>query len=114
MNHLLFEIAGQIPPDPSDPAWPYWVAIGALSTAVSALFGLLQRNSGRHEKRLDELHETHRKADQEFRARVQEEMAAKDKAILEASVEFAKLMERVANELRDLNRGGNNRNGRAG
>lgn len=101
----LFPLAAQVDPQvPTDhPLWPYWVAIGALSTAVATLFGVVMRQNSNFAAKLEETHETHRKMAEERSRRISEEFSKKDKAILDTSVEFARLMERVAQELATLN-----------
>jgi hypothetical protein len=93
----------QIPVDTEHPLWPYYAAIFVLATTVSFLFGLLMKQGSKFSARLEEIHENRLKMDEERSKRIHEEFEKKDKAILETSVEFARLMERVAAELAGLN-----------
>jgi len=79
--------------------WPYFAAISALSAVVVALFGLLMRSWNDKEK----IYLDFRKADEEKNRRIAEEFEKKDKALLGVSTELATLMERVGNELKQLN-----------
>jgi len=93
----------QIPIDTEHHLWPYYTAIAVLATTVSFLFGLLMKQSSKFSSRLEEIHENRLKMDEERSKRISEEFEKKDKAILETSVEFARLMERVAAEIAALN-----------
>lgn len=79
--------------------WPYFTAIAALCTVVVALFGLLMKSW----KEKEQIYLDFRKADEEKSKRVAEEFEKKDKALLSVSTELATLMERVGNELKQLN-----------
>lgn len=103
------DLAAQI----ENPLWPYWVAITTMATVITALFGLLMKsNRDRTVDARDHAEETKQankaflEATEERSKRVSEEFSKKDKALLDTSVEFAKLMERVANELARMNDGG--------
>jgi hypothetical protein len=120
MDHftaILFSLAAQdeaassMPLPPVDaPLWPYIVAIGSLSTVVVTLFGLLMKSNGKHTV-LQESHalvvaalnKEHVTAMEEKAKRGNEEVEKKDKVIVEALTKFATLMERVAQELAQLN-----------
>lgn len=93
--------------------WPYWVAIGALSSALVTVFGLLMKSyrdrtqdQKDHAEDVKLLNKGFQEAAEARSKRVAEEFAKKDKAILEVSVDFAKLMERVAAELKAMNESG--------
>lgn len=79
--------------------WPYFAAIAALSAVIVSLFGLLLKSWNDKERiYLDFI-----KADEEKGKRIAEEFEKKDKALLGVSTELATLMERVANELKQIN-----------
>ena len=98
------------------PDWPYITAIVALAGVTATLFGLLmkstrdrQTDAKSHAEEIKGLNKGFNEAMEERSKRVSEEFAKKDKAILETSVEFARLMERVANELKAMNDANNQR-----
>lgn len=116
MTYLIYiatEIAAQVSSFASGasssqnhPSWPYSVAIGALSTALITLFGLLMKAnkdlnaaSRSHAEEIKSLNKRYNEANDERAKRIAEEFAKKDKALLETSVEFAKIMERTAADL---------------
>jgi len=88
------------------PDWQYWVAISVLSTTVATLFGIILKGSSNRAEEIKQLNKEHNEALDTKAKRVADEFERKDKAILEVSTEFAKLMERVAHELRGLNEKG--------
>lgn len=97
---LVLALTAQVPTDAAQ-LWPWLV--GILGGVVASLFALLLRSYDQATKRVDAVTELWRKADEERTRRITEEFAKKDAAILETSTEFARLMERVAHELRELN-----------
>jgi hypothetical protein len=110
---IVAELAAQVSSASSEmsssqdhPSWPYWVAIGALSTALTTVFGLLMKStkehnlaSRNHAEEIKVLNKGYNEANDERAKRISEEFAKKDKALLETSVEFAKIMERTAADL---------------
>jgi uncharacterized membrane protein YcgQ (UPF0703/DUF1980 family) len=100
MYELLLLHAGQVPTEAAD-FWP-WV-VGILCGVVTTLFALLLRAYDTATKRVDAITELWRKSDDERTRRITEEFAKKDAVILETSTEFARMMERVVNELREFN-----------
>lgn len=118
---LLLQLAAQpaadvVSTDHAD--WPFITAIVALAGVVATLFGLLmksnrdrQADAKAHAEEIKALNKTHNEVLEERSKRVSEEFAKKDRAILEVSVDFAKLMERVAGELKTMNDKENRRQG---
>lgn len=77
-----------------------------MSTALTTVFGLLMKStkehnlaSRNHAEEIKSLNKGYNEANDERAKRIAEEFAKKDKALLETSVEFAKIMERTAADL---------------
>lgn len=103
------------------PDWPYWVAIGGLTSALVAVFGWLMKAKAdlteavkvaadqreklqtTHAEAIHRITTEHSAAVEAKAQRVAQEFAIKDKTILDTSVEFAKMVERVVTELKRFN-----------
>lgn len=108
MFELLNTTMAQVPIDSTLDHWPYYTAIATLAAAVATLFGVITKQTKEHAEKLEQIYENQRKLDEERSKRIAEEFEKKDEAILNTSVEFARLMEKVASQLEGIN----NREGR--
>jgi len=96
MYEIAFLLASQIPPDAVPAAvWPYYVAIGALSSAVVAMFGVILKQNSAHHDQIRSMYSDAAKALEEQARRSGEEFKGDKQTIVDLATRLAGLVEKV-------------------
>jgi hypothetical protein len=107
VKEILLALAAQAeamgPPAPPSDVWPYWVACGALSSAIAALFGVFAKAQRDHALQIERINSEHQKANEERSRRISSEFDKRDSALLDMTTRVVTAMERAAAELKIIN-----------